>query len=101
MTSLEIRIDEITHVVFCIWFLFFTIMFLGFIPVVACVRRLFPLLLRTNPLCRNLSTDLLGFHGGSLGKESPCNAGDLGLIPGLERSCCTVINLAVSNVSRD
>ena len=30
------------------------------------------------PLC------LLGFLAGSDGKESACNAGDLGLIPGLE-----------------
>ena len=29
---------------------------------------------------------ILGFTGGSAGKESVCNAGDLGLIPGLERS---------------
>ena len=28
---------------------------------------------------------LMGFPGGSDGKESPCNAGDLGLIPGLGR----------------
>jgi len=27
-----------------------------------------------------------GFPGGSGGKESTCNAGDLGLIPGLGRS---------------
>ena len=27
-----------------------------------------------------------GFHGGSDSKESPCNAGDLGLTPGLGRS---------------
>ena len=27
-----------------------------------------------------------GFPGGSDGKESACKAGDLGLIPGLERS---------------
>ena len=27
-----------------------------------------------------------GFPGGSDGKESACNAGDLGLIPGLGRS---------------
>ena len=27
----------------------------------------------------------LGFSCGSAGKESACNAGDLGLIPGLER----------------
>ena len=30
--------------------------------------------------------DCLGFSGGSAGKESACNAGDLGLIPGLGRS---------------
>ena len=29
---------------------------------------------------------MCGFPGGSAGKESACNAGDLGLIPGLERS---------------
>jgi len=29
---------------------------------------------------------LLGFPCGSAGKESTCNAGDLGLIPGLGRS---------------
>ena len=29
---------------------------------------------------------LLGFPGGSAGKESACNAGDLGSIPGLARS---------------
>jgi len=28
---------------------------------------------------------VLGFPGGSAGKESTCNAGDLGLIPGLGR----------------
>ena len=28
----------------------------------------------------------MGFPSGSAGKESACNAGDLGLIPGLERS---------------
>ena len=28
----------------------------------------------------------MGFHSGSDGKESACNAGDLGLIPGLGRS---------------
>ena len=27
----------------------------------------------------------MGFPGGSDGKESPCNAGDLGLIPGSGR----------------
>ena len=34
----------------------------------------------------NLHLPLLGFPGGSDGKESACNAGDLGLIPGLGRS---------------
>ena len=29
---------------------------------------------------------ILGFPGGSAGKESACNGGDLGLIPGLGRS---------------
>ena len=29
---------------------------------------------------------ILGFPGSSAGKESACNAGDLGSIPGLERS---------------
>ena len=29
---------------------------------------------------------LWGFPGGSAGKESACNVGDLGLIPGLGRS---------------
>ena len=33
------------------------------------------------PLC-----DLRGFPGGSVSKESACNAGDLGMIPGLGRS---------------
>ena len=28
----------------------------------------------------------MGFSGGSAGKESACNVGDLGLIPGLGRS---------------
>ena len=29
---------------------------------------------------------LIGFPGGSAGKESACNAGDLGSVPGLGRS---------------
>ena len=33
-----------------------------------------------------LSKHLMDFPGGSDGKESACNAGDLGWIPGLERS---------------
>ena len=32
-----------------------------------------------------LSVDYCGLPGGSDGKESPCNAGDLGLIPGSGR----------------
>ena len=35
---------------------------------------------------RLLTPVFLGFPGGSAGKESACNAGDLGLIPGLGRS---------------
>ena len=36
---------------------------------------------------KNLDTPVsLGFPGGLVGKESTCNAGDLGLIPGLGRS---------------
>ena len=31
-------------------------------------------------------TQNVGFPGGSVGKESACNAGDLGMIPGLGRS---------------
>ena len=34
----------------------------------------------------NHPTNYQGFPGGSDGKESPCNAEDLGLIPGLGRS---------------
>ena len=33
-----------------------------------------------------LSTAMLSTHGGSDGRESACNAGDPGLIPGLGRS---------------
>ena len=41
----------------------------------------------TSPVVEILSTPVfLGFPGGSVGKESSCNAGDLGLIPGLGRS---------------
>ena len=29
--------------------------------------------------------DIMGFPGGSAGKESSCNAGDLGSVPGLGR----------------
>ena len=34
----------------------------------------------------NISEPLKGFPGGSDGKETACNVGDLGLIPGLGRS---------------
>ena len=32
-------------------------------------------------------SERVGFPGGSEGKESACNAGDLGSIPGLGRCC--------------
>ena len=35
---------------------------------------------------KNSSESIQGFPGSSAGKESACNAGDLGLIPGLGRS---------------
>ena len=38
-----------------------------------------------DPLEKNTPA-FLGFSCGSAGKESACNAGDLGLIPGLGRS---------------
>ena len=43
---------------------------------------------REDPLEKGKATTpvFLGFPGGSAGKESPCKAGDLGLIPGLGRS---------------
>ena len=34
-------------------------------------------------MCFSSMGSTLGFPGGSAGKESTCNAGDLGLIPGL------------------
>ena len=34
----------------------------------------------------NSAFSLLGFPGSSAGKESACNGGDLGLMPGLGRS---------------
>ena len=39
-------------------------------------------------ICWEIGTDIytLGFPSGSVGKESACNVGDLGSIPGLERS---------------
>ena len=35
---------------------------------------------------KGIHLEALGFPGGSAGKESTCNEGDLGLIPGLGRS---------------
>ena len=35
---------------------------------------------------KDVKNNLAGFPGGSDGKESACNAGDLGSIPGLGRS---------------
>ena len=40
----------------------------------------------TTPECYLSFQLALGYPGGSDGKESACNAGDQGLIPGLERS---------------
>ena len=37
-------------------------------------------------VCQLSCSKVLGFPGGSAGKESACNVGDLGLIPGLGRS---------------
>ena len=37
-------------------------------------------------LIEEFSDCILGFPGGSDGKESPCNAGDLGSVPGSGRS---------------
>ena len=37
-------------------------------------------------ICLKCNSLHLGFPGGSDGKESTCNVGDLGLIPGLGRS---------------
>ena len=37
-------------------------------------------------MCFSSMGSTLGFPGGSAGKEFTCNAGDLGLIPGLGRS---------------
>ena len=42
--------------------------------------------LNQRTLCKRGHWAALGFPGGSVGKESTCNAGDPGLIPGLGRS---------------
>ena len=49
-----------------------------------CVLRTFKIYPSKQVSCYNFS--ILSFPGGSDGKESAWNAGDLGLIPGLERS---------------
>ena len=36
--------------------------------------------------CSHQMTKILGFPGGSAGKESACSVGDVGFLPGLERS---------------
>ena len=43
-------------------------------------------LISNNPIILVVAWGLMHFPGGSNGKESASNAGDLGLIPGLERS---------------
>ena len=45
-----------------------------------------PLVPPGNPYFIHSSVYMLGFPGGSAGKESACNAGDLDPIPGLGRS---------------
>ena len=42
---------------------------------------------KMNPLSSWVTQSTMGFPGGSSGKESACNAGDLGSIPMLGRSC--------------
>ena len=59
-------------------------------PKQACVTASLGYLLASPAHCAHFNVSLyvssLGFPGGSVGKESACNAGDLGLIPGLGRS---------------
>ena len=43
-------------------------------------------LIETRGIDLELDKAVLGFPGGSAGKESICNVGDLGSIPGLGRS---------------
>ena len=59
-----------------------------FIYLVACKRPWFDSWVRKSHWRRDRLPTLvcLGFPGGSAGKESACNAGDLGSIPGLRRS---------------
>ena len=49
-----------------------------------CLLQLTDVIWTSNTLIR--SNKYYSFPGGSDGKESTCSAGDLGLIPGLERS---------------
>ena len=56
-------------------------------PIVACINSLFQFIDKSIPYTDLLSLCIhLGFPDSSVGKESACNAGDPGLIPGLERS---------------
>ena len=48
-----------------------------------CVRAKFSILLKLSSLQSEL---IMGFPCGSAGKESACNAGDLGSVPGLGNS---------------
>ena len=41
---------------------------------------------QSSPSSEHLMPLMMAFPGGSVGKETACNAGDLGLIPGLGRS---------------
>ena len=55
-------------------------------PAASVLNPATPLSARQHTVTYMESVNLLGFPGGSTGKESACNAGDLGLIPGLGRS---------------
>ena len=74
-------------------FLFFPILFVSlflfYFALVKCFCTLFfslLLALSVQNFYLMLLLYLLGFLGGSAGKESACNTGDLGLIPGLGTS---------------
>ena len=58
------------------------------IPVRFLLTELFPLnvLKPSQTQCPQILAPIYDFPGGSDDKESACTAGDLGLIPGLERS---------------
>ena len=73
----------IHYVIFCDWPLSLRIMLLRFIHVVAWISTFF--LLITEYFLYKYTT-LYSFPHGSDSKESTCNVGDLGSIPGLGRS---------------